>query len=343
MNKSAPQDVSSVISDNGSIYASEFTIPFSSLASSDAAEYFVWKHRLMKQLATKRENLGTYIDEWNTHFYAPLIQKQNSRYSVHIKPATIGGIYTEIFTPAEGVSPQNDRRILINLHGGGFYMGAITGGQVESIPIAATGRIKVISVDYRQAPDNCFPSATQDVVSVYTELLKDYKPENIGIYGCSAGAFLTSSAIALLQRENIPLPGAIGLIGAAAGSVTGDSAFVGGYLTNMAYGPPTYGIELPDYIPAYFKNADPNDPVVAPVKHPTLLAEFPPALLITGTRSVDMSFVVYDHAQLVKAGVETALHVWEAMDHCFLYNPDLQESREAYQVITNFFNKYLKD
>jgi monoterpene epsilon-lactone hydrolase len=71
-------------------------------------------------------------------------------------------------------------------------------------PIASIGKIKVISVDYRQAPEYAFPSASEDVATVYRELLKTYKPTNIGIYGCSAGGLLTAETIAWFQKEKLP-------------------------------------------------------------------------------------------------------------------------------------------
>jgi acetyl esterase/lipase len=70
------------------------------------------------------------------------------------------------------------------LHGGAFLWGAHSGGLVESIPVASVGKMKVISVDYRQGPEAAFPAASEDVAVVYTALLKHYKPRNIGIYGC---------------------------------------------------------------------------------------------------------------------------------------------------------------
>jgi alpha/beta hydrolase fold len=63
--------------------------------------------------------------------------------------------------------------VLINLHGGGFLEGSRSVSHMESIPITAVAKIKVISVDYRQAPEYRFPAATQDVVAVYRQLLKN--------------------------------------------------------------------------------------------------------------------------------------------------------------------------
>jgi len=41
-------------------------------------------------------------------------------------------------------------------------------------------------VDYREGPDNKFPAASEDVASVYRELLKSYKPQSIVCFrqGC---------------------------------------------------------------------------------------------------------------------------------------------------------------
>ena len=55
------------------------------------------------------------------------------------------------------------------------------------VPVSALGQIEVISVDYREGPDYKFPAASEDVAAVYQEMLKTHKPQNVGIYGCSAG------------------------------------------------------------------------------------------------------------------------------------------------------------
>jgi acetyl esterase/lipase len=72
-----------------------------------------------------------------------------------------------------------------------------------------------------------------------------------------------------------------------------------------------------------------------------MLARFPPTLLITGTRAYDLSAVVETHRQLVKNGAEAELHLWDGMNHCFFFDVDLPESKEAYAVIARFFGKHL--
>jgi monoterpene epsilon-lactone hydrolase len=93
-------------------------------------------------------------------FYASEIYRQvRDRYPVSITSQRIGGVYSEIFTPSQGISRQNQKRVLINLHGGGFLEGSRTVSHLESIPIAGVAHIKVVSIDYRQAPEARFPAA----------------------------------------------------------------------------------------------------------------------------------------------------------------------------------------
>jgi acetyl esterase/lipase len=54
-----------------------------------------------------------------------------------------------------------------------------------------------------------------------------------------------------------------------------------------------------------------------------------------------MSSAIYTHSQLVKLGVDADLHVWEGLFHGFFYNPDVPESRDAYNVIVKFFDRHL--
>jgi acetyl esterase/lipase len=125
-----------------------------------------------------------FREELDTKFLEPFSQALLSTFPVDISSATIGGVAVEQFAPEAAI---DESRVLINLHGGALFSGAIHGGRVESIPVAHLGRIKVVSVNYRQGYEHRYPAATEDVANVYNELLKTYPPGNIGIYGGSAG------------------------------------------------------------------------------------------------------------------------------------------------------------
>ena len=162
--------------------------------------------------------LGSTLEESRRNFdelvAKPLVAQWRKLYPVDIRPEMIGGVLTDVITPENG--PVSKTRILINLHGGGFMLGARYGGQSESIPMSGVGHVKVVTVDYRQGPENHFPAASEDVAAVYKALLKTYKASNIGIYGCSSGGLLAAQSVAWIQAHGLPTPGALGIFCAGA-------------------------------------------------------------------------------------------------------------------------------
>jgi epsilon-lactone hydrolase len=246
----------------------------------------------------------------------------------------IGGVQTDIIAPPEGPSDHNKDRVLINLHGGGMLVGARYGGQLESIPISSIGRIRVVTVDYRMIPHK-YPAAEDDVISVYRALLKTYRPENIGIYGCSSGASLTGRVVAILIASGQPEPGAIGMFaeGPFGRRADGDSNYI------FSGGQP---VLRPD---RYTAAVDMSNRAGYPVEAPDIQRQFPPSLLISGTRDLGLSRTVFAHSVLVDLGVDTELHVWEGVQHCSFaqpfVDPDVPESQQAWKTIINFFDSHL--
>jgi len=255
-------------------------------------------------------------------------------FGVAMTAQEIGGVYTQVFTPKEGIAQRNQNRVLINLHGGHFGFGSRYISQAESVPISAVGKYKVISVDYRMAPEYSFPAASQDVAAVYREVLKTYKAENIGIFGCSAGGLLTAESIAWFQKEALPLPGAVGMFGGAASYTReGDSGI---------FAAAREGFRLePAAAHPYFKGVDPGNSLAFPIRSPEVMRKFPPALLISTSRDLALSSVAHTHSELIRLGVDAELHVWEGMDHCFFAIPDLPQTREVNEVVTRFFDRHL--
>jgi acetyl esterase/lipase len=182
---------------------------------------------------------------------------------------------------------------------------------------------------------------------VYREVLKTYQPQKIGIYGCSAGGMLTGMAVAWFQKENLPAPGAIGILCAGSASLSGagfggDADYTTAPLGEGRGAPPPRREPGPGRSGlAYLAGTNPNDPLVAPVSSPDVLAKFPPTLVVTATRGFELSNAVYTHSQLVKRGVDADLHVWDGLFHGFFYNPDVPESRDCYDVIVKFFERQL--
>jgi acetyl esterase/lipase len=269
-------------------------------------------------------------------FMAPRLKHLTDLYPVTMRDTTIAGVPAVIATPVKPIPKANRRKILLNLPGGGFVMGAANGtGMIESIPLAALAQVEIVSITYRQAPETTFPAASEDVAAVYRELLKEHRPEDIAIFGCSAGGLLGAESMAWFAKEKLPLPAALGIFCASADARWGGDSRA--FARPFAALPPR-----PSAPRNYFGDADLTNPLASPVLAPDILKRFPPTLLITASRAMEMSAAVNTHRELVKAGVDADLHMWDGLGHAFFYNIDLPESREAFDVMTRFFQRHLK-
>jgi epsilon-lactone hydrolase len=329
----APQSDAKVIVDsNGAVQIPGYTVPLSSFLSPEAKTYVAEHLRDMQNPEILKQDQG--VPRFMKHY----LERDEAIFAVERKDASLAGVHTYTYAPRSGISDKNKARVLINLHGGGFS-GCWPGcAELESIPISALMKIKVVTVDYREGPDNKFPAASEDVASVYRELLKAYKPRNIGIYGCSAGGMLTAMSLAWFQTHGLPTPGAVGIYCASAGAFGGDATYVA-FPFGEGRMPPTRPPGQSQL--AYFSGADTKDPLVSPMSSPQILAKFPPTLLITATRDFAMSGTIHTDAELTKRGVKTELHVWDGLFHGFFYNADVPESRDAFNIMISFFDRNL--
>jgi monoterpene epsilon-lactone hydrolase len=254
-------------------------------------------------------------------------------YPANVEETSIGGVRTDIITPL--ATPEANRgRVLINLHGGGFN--SDSGSLIEGVPISNLAKIKVISVYYRLAPENPFPAAVDDVVAVYKEILKTYKPRNIGIFGTSAGAILSYEVAVRLKQLRLPLPGALGVFsGLADFSQPGDSRQLFALDGFPGALEPTYPDRLPD--DAYVGKTDRKDPVLSPLFAD--LHGMPPTLLVTSTRDLLLSSTTIFHRALLRAGNDAQLVVFEALPHAFWYHFEFPETTEALELMAKFFDE----
>jgi monoterpene epsilon-lactone hydrolase len=256
-------------------------------------------------------------------------------YPVNITSDTIAGIPVRVITPLT-IPPAKRKRVLINLHGGGFN--SDSGSFTETIPVAYLSQTKVVAVLYRLAPEHPFPAGLDDSVAVYKELLKTYKPKNIGVYGTSAGAILTAEMTCKLKQLKLPLPAATGIF-----SGLGDFSNTGDSIALFALNGFAGHLDPPD---AHWRNTeyltpstDPRDPVLSPVHSD--LTGLPPTLFITSGRDLLLSGTTILHRAYLRAGVDAQLVVFEALPHAFWNNPDLPESQEAHHLMATFFDHYL--
>ena len=324
------QKDSSVIAPDGTAYVTRI-VPVPKTVSPEAQ---MWLGRVVSDatgpaVSVEQERAG--IDKWQ----AGAGEVSKKLYPVNVAADTVAGVPVRVVTPLT-IAPEKRDLVLINLHGGGFKVDS--GSLTESIPIANLAGIKVISVLYRMAPEHPFPAAVDDAIAVYKEVLKTHKPKHIGIYGTSAGAFLTGEVTAKIKQLGLPMPGATGVFsGAGDFSVVGDSIAM--YSLNGLSGhldaPKQYGGDLG----AYAGSTDPRDPVLSPMQGD--LTGFPPTLFVTSGRDLLLSGTTLMHRAYLRAGVDAQLVVFDGLPHAFWNNPTLPESKEADALMAKFFATHL--
>ncbi|MDO4546195.1 MAG: alpha/beta hydrolase [Bacillota bacterium] len=122
-----------------------------------------------------------------------------SDFKIHLKEKEIP---IRIFHPDEKTSDQ----VFLFFHGGGWVIGDIDTYTKPCASLAnATGR-RVLSVDYRLAPEHPFPCGLEDCYHAALTIFENseaffVKPENIILMGDSAGGNL-AACISLMGRDN---------------------------------------------------------------------------------------------------------------------------------------------
>lgn len=326
---------------NGDVRVPAFVLPVSGLVSEQAAEAQRRRATVPSfdaagggaDTAARRAQINAFM--------APQVERLRAMFPVAIERTALGGVEVLDVRPADG--GHDPERVLINLHGGAFTVGWDGVALVETIPIAALAGYRVVTVNYRMAPEHRHPAGVQDVATVYSALLADYAPGRIGIYGGSAGGALTAQAAAWLPANGLPQAGAVGIFGAGAVPFhAGESAWTAGYVDGSFPPPPADGSPLQDITQGYFDGIDERaDASAWPGYHLDALARFPPTLIITGTRALDLSPAIFTNSQLLKAGVRSTLIVGESMGHCYHYQVTMPEGRDAVDQIIAFFRENL--
>ena len=85
---------------------------------------------------------------------------------VKVAPITVDGVKAYMVTP-EVIPPENQKRLLVHVHGGCFVSFPGESGTVEAVYMAGFGHFRIISVDYRMPPDHPYPAALDDAMTVW--------------------------------------------------------------------------------------------------------------------------------------------------------------------------------
>lgn len=321
----------SVLRPDGAVVLDQRAIPIPATVSPQA------RMVMAAPYGTPPQPLPASIAEWKSYIASMEIfmkQLEAQAYTLHpmkTERSLLAGVKIISLEPPD-IPGGNEGKMLINMHGGGFIVGA--DNALEALSIAAATRMRTTVVDYRMPPDHPFPAAVEDGVAVYRALLDRFDPAKIGIFGASAGGNLTCAIVLKARSLGGPLPGAIVLStpGADLGQL-GDS-----WQTN--YGLDRVLTDSPIATHLYADGQDLRDPLLSPV-YGDYSKAFPPSLLVTGTRDMLLSSTVRLHRAMRRGGVDADLHVFEGMWHGLPTSFDLPEHAEYKELIAAFLRDRL--
>jgi acetyl esterase/lipase len=104
---------------------------------------------------------------------------------------------------------EEPRHVVLYFHAGVYVLGdAFLAADLAS-QVGRRTRARVISVDYRLAPEHPYPAAVYDALAAYEALLQNgARPSDIVFAGESAGGGLAIATLVNAREHGLPLPAA---------------------------------------------------------------------------------------------------------------------------------------
>jgi epsilon-lactone hydrolase len=231
---------------------------------------------------------------------------------IAVEETTAGGVPAKFFS-APGADTS---KVLLYFHGGGYAMGSSSSHAWLTGALSRASGVRVLSLDYRLAPEHPFPAAITDAVSAYRSLIESgYAAANIVIGGDSAGGGLAAATLLSVKERGLAMPAAAVLL-----SPWTDLAITGDSITARASRDPMIGDRagIEQTANSYCAGTSPKDPLVSPLYGD--LAGLPPLLIQVGSEEVLFNDSTRFHEKALAAGVDSTLEEWDGQVHVFQMN-----------------------
>ena len=250
-----------------------------------------------------------------------LISAQPLPADVTVTAAALGGVPTAEIT-VDGIEP---RHLVLYFHGGVYVMGdAFLAADLAS-QVGRRTRAKVISVDYRLAPEHPYPAAVDDALAAYEALLHNgAAPSDIVFAGESAGGGLAIATLVNARDHGLPLPAAAFVM-----SPYADLTLAGATMETKREADPLMSPEaLHARVTDYTSGQDAALGLISPIF--AELSGLPPLIIQAGTHEVLLDDAIRLARQAATADVEVTLDITPGVPHVFqAYYPILDEAAAA--------------
>jgi monoterpene epsilon-lactone hydrolase len=254
---------------------------------------------------------------------------------ITVTEGALGGVPTAEIT-VEGVEP---RHVVLYFHGGVYVMGDAALAADLASQVGRRTQAKVVSVDYRLAPEAPYPAAVDDALAAYTGLLESgVAPSGIVFAGESAGGGLAIATLVNARDRGLPAPTA-----ALVMSPYVDLTLAGSTMETRHNDDPLLSREaLEARVPDYTSGQDAALGLISPVFAD--LSGLPPLLIQVGTHEVLLDDAIRLAQQAATYDVEVTLDITPGVPHVFqAYYPILDEATAALDRGGRFLSAHLTE
>ena len=201
---------------------------------------------------------------------------------------------------------------ILYFHGGFFAIGSAAASVGLASDLARTAHMRVVTVDYRLAPEHPYPAAPEDAMAAYRALLESGQDVGrVALAGESAGTNLAVATLVAIQRAGLPQPSSAVLL-----SPWVDLAATGASVTAKAdVDPIITAAALRLRAAGYLDGADASDGLVSPIY--ASLAGLPPLLIQVGSHEVLLDDALRLAARAAYDDVAVTLEVVPGVTHVF--------------------------
>ncbi|HEX4724626.1 MAG TPA: alpha/beta hydrolase fold domain-containing protein [Pseudonocardiaceae bacterium] len=252
---------------------------------------------------------------------------------VTVTAATLGGVPTVEIT-VDGIEP---RHVVLYFHGGVYVLGDAVQAAGLAAQVGRRTSAKVISVDYRLAPEHPYPAAVEDAIAAYEALLDNgTAPSAIAFAGESAGGGLAVATLVNARDHGLPLPAAAFVM-----SPYADLTLAGATLETKRAADPLLSLEaLRARVIDYTAGQDAALGLISPLF--AELTGIPPLIIQAGTHEVLLDDALRLARAAATADVEVILDIVPGVPHVFqAYHPILDEAAAALDRAGRLLSAYL--
>ena len=210
------------------------------------------------------------------------------------------------------VAGADRERIILYLHGGAYAIGTAASSVGLASDLARRAGTRLITVDYRLAPEHPHPAAIEDAVAAYQGLLDSgASPSTIAVAGESAGAGLAAAALVAFKHAGLPQPTAAVLMSPWADLTLSGNSINAKAALDPALTPEGLARRAADYL----GDSDPAAELVSPIFAD--LTGLPPLLIQAGSHEILLDDATRLATQAAAADVPVTLEVTPRVPHVF--------------------------